>query len=177
MFNTRRQFLKTASAAGIGLLSPLGFAGSVSADESSSWFKNPLGIPPLETGKVINGKRVISLSLGYGTSAFLGDRPTATVGINGAYLGPVIRVRQGDDVELKVTNRLTEASTLHWHGLNIPAAIPGMPLSKFYRALPRSGITRICFTAPEYRSISVSRDCSTSMMSTVRPWIYHPPTA
>jgi FtsP/CotA-like multicopper oxidase with cupredoxin domain len=127
MLNTRRQFLKVASAGGIGLLTPLGFTGSVSADESISWFKNPLGIPPLETGNVIDGKRVINLSLGYGTSTFLGDRPTATVGINGAYLGPVIRVRQGDDVELKVTNRLTEASTLHWHGLNIPAAMDGGP--------------------------------------------------
>ena len=127
MFKTRRQFLKAASAGGIGLLTPLGFTGNINADESISWFKNPLGLPPLETGEIINGKRVFNLSLGYGTSSFLGDRPTATAGINGDYLGPVIRVQQGDDVELKVTNRLTEASTLHWHGLNIPAAMDGGP--------------------------------------------------
>jgi len=127
MFKTRRQFLKAASAGGIGLLTPLGFTGNINADESISWFKNPLGLPPLETGEIINGKRVFNLSLGYGTSSFLGDRPTATAGINGDYLGPVIRVQQGDDVELKVTNRLSEASTLHWHGLNIPAAMDGGP--------------------------------------------------
>ena len=96
MFNTRRQFLKAASAGGIGLLTPLGFSGIANAAESASRFKNPLGIPPLETGSFINGKRVINLSLGYGSSTFLGDRPTATAGINGDYLGPVIRVQQGD---------------------------------------------------------------------------------
>ena len=127
MFNTRRQFLKAAGAGGIGLLAPLGVAGIVSAAESISWFKNPLGIPPLEAGSIINGKRVINLSLGYGTSTFLGDRPTATAGINGDYLGPVIRVNQGDDVELKVTNKLAEPSTLHWHGLNLPAAMDRGP--------------------------------------------------
>jgi blue copper oxidase len=127
MFNSRRQFLKAASAGGIGLLTPLGFAGIANAAESISWFKNTLGLPPLETGSFINGKRVINLSLGYGTSAFLGDRPTATVGINGDYLGPVIRVNQGDEVELKVANRLSEPSTLHWHGLNLPAAMDGGP--------------------------------------------------
>jgi FtsP/CotA-like multicopper oxidase with cupredoxin domain len=127
MFNTRRQFLKAAGAGGIGLLTPLGFAGIVNAAESASWFKNPLGLPPLEAGSLINGKRIINLSLGYGTSAFLGDRPTATVGINGDYLGPVIRVNQGDEVELRVTNNLSEPSTLHWHGLNLPAAMDGGP--------------------------------------------------
>ena len=127
MFNTRRQFLKAASAGGIGLLTPLGFSGIANAAESASRFKNPLGIPPLETGSFINGKRVINLSLGYGSSTFLGDRPTATAGINGDYLGPVIRVQQGDDVVLKVTNRLSEPSTLHWHGLNLPAAMDGGP--------------------------------------------------
>jgi blue copper oxidase len=109
------------------LLTPLGFAGIVNAAESASWFKNPLGLPPLEAGSLINGKRVINLSLGYGSSAFLGDRPTATVGINGDYLGPVIRVNQGDDVELRVTNNLSEPSTLHWHGLNLPATMDGGP--------------------------------------------------
>jgi len=108
MFSTRRQFLKAATTGGIGLLTPPGFAGIVNAAESASWFKNPLGLPPLEAGSLINGKRVINLALGYGSSVFLGDRPTATVGINGDYPGPVIRVNQGDDVELKVTNRLSE---------------------------------------------------------------------
>ena len=127
MHKTRRQFLKAASAAGIGLLTPMGFIGIVTADESASRFKNPLKLPPLHTGRIYNDERVIDLSLGYGSSVFLGERTTPTVGINGAYLGPVIRVRQGENVALKVTNQLSEPSTLHWHGLNLPAAMDGGP--------------------------------------------------
>ena len=119
--------MKAASAAGIGLLTPMGFIGIVSADESASWFKNPLKLPALQTGRIYNDERVIDLSLGYGNSTFLGERTTPTVGINGAYLGPVIRVRQGENVALKVTNQLSEPSTLHWHGLNLPAAMDGGP--------------------------------------------------
>jgi len=127
MYKTRRQFLKAASAGGIGLLTPLSFSRIVAADESASWFKNPLNLPPVHAGRVYNDERVIDLSLGYGTSAFLGERPTPTVGINGAYLGPVIRVQQGENVQLNVTNQLSEPSTLHWHGLNLPAVMDGGP--------------------------------------------------
>ena len=127
MHKTRRQFLKAASAGGIGLLTPMGLIGIATADESASRFKNPLKLPALHAGRIYNDERVIDLSLGYGSSAFLGERTTPTVGINGAYLGPVIRVRQGENVALKVTNQLSEPSTLHWHGLNLPAAMDGGP--------------------------------------------------
>jgi FtsP/CotA-like multicopper oxidase with cupredoxin domain len=127
MFAARRQFLKAAGAGGFGLLAPLGLAGIVAADDSTSWFRNPLRLPPVQSGQISDDERVIDLSLGYGTSEFLGGRPTPTAGINGAYLGPVVRVRQGDKVRLKVTNRLSEPSTLHWHGLNLPAVMDGGP--------------------------------------------------
>lgn len=127
MPKTRRQFLQLASTAGIGLLTPLGYTGIVAADDPTSWFRNPLGLPPVLEGRLHGGERVIDLSLGYGTSEFLGDRPTPTVGINGAYLGPVLRVQQGGNIRLNVTNRLSEPSTLHWHGLNLPATMDGGP--------------------------------------------------
>lgn len=127
MFENRRRFMKAAGAGGLGLLTPLSFSGIAALGESASWFSNPLRLPPIESGRIINQERVIELSLAYGTSTFLGDRPTATAGINGAYLGPVIRARRGDKLKLKVTNRLSEPSTLHWHGLNIPAVMDGGP--------------------------------------------------
>jgi FtsP/CotA-like multicopper oxidase with cupredoxin domain len=46
MHKSRRQFLKAAGAAGIGLLTPMGLIGIVTADESASRFKNPLKLPP-----------------------------------------------------------------------------------------------------------------------------------
>ncbi len=122
----RRQFLQAASLGGSGLLAP-GFHQLVAAAETASSFQNSLALPPLEEGRLIDGARQFDLSLQYGVSNFFGDRPTPTVGINGNYLGPVLRVQQGDDVMFKVTNRLSEPSTLHWHGLNLPAAMDGGP--------------------------------------------------
>ena len=52
---------------------------------------------------------------------------TPTLGINGAYLGPTIKCRTGDRFTFRVKNNLTEPSTLHWHGLHIPARHDGGP--------------------------------------------------
>ena len=122
----RRRVLQAASLGGFGLLAS-GFHPLVTAAETASSFQNSLALPPLEEGRLIDGARQFDLSLQYGVSNFLGDRPTPTVGINGNYLGPVLRVQQGDEVMFKVTNRLAEPSTLHWHGLNLPAAMDGGP--------------------------------------------------
>ena len=122
---TRRKFLK--SAGGIALAAPLGIADVAAADETSAWFRNPLGIPALDEGRMVGGERIFDLALQYGTSHFINNMATPTVGINGSYLGPVLRVKRGEDLHLKVTNRLSEPSTLHWHGLNLPAVMDGGP--------------------------------------------------
>ena len=41
--------------------------------------------------------------------------------------GPEIRVRQGDHVRIVVDNRLSEDTTVHWHGLRVPNAMDGAP--------------------------------------------------
>jgi suppressor of ftsI len=63
-----------------------------------------------------------------GRSEFLPGKVTRdTWGINGAYLGPTIRAARGERVRVAVTNRLPEASTLHWHGMRLPARMDGGP--------------------------------------------------
>ena len=62
-----------------------------------------------------------------GKSEFLSGVSTPTLGINGAYLGPTIRCRSGERVTLRVKNSLNETTTLHWHGLIIPAKYDGGP--------------------------------------------------
>ncbi len=42
-------------------------------------------------------------------------------------LGPSFRVNKGDIVNVNLTNNLSEASNIHWHGLHIPAAMDGHP--------------------------------------------------
>ncbi|KAL6175667.1 hypothetical protein ACLB2K_052306 [Fragaria x ananassa] len=42
-------------------------------------------------------------------------KPLLTV--NGEYPGPTIAVHEGDNVEIKVTNRIAQNTTIHWHGI------------------------------------------------------------
>ena len=64
----------------------------------------------------------IELDARTGAMRFLGDRETATYGVNGPYLGPALRLRRGETAAVRVTNNLPENITMHWHGLIIPGA-------------------------------------------------------
>jgi FtsP/CotA-like multicopper oxidase with cupredoxin domain len=46
---------------------------------------------------------------------------------NGAIPGPLIRVDVGDRLIVRFTNRLPAATTVHWHGLRVPAQMDGVP--------------------------------------------------
>ncbi len=69
----------------------------------------------------------IKLDARTGTMRFLGDRDTATYGINGPYLGPALRLHRGETVTVQVTNNVPENITMHWHGLVIPGSADGGP--------------------------------------------------
>ncbi|TDC66290.1 multicopper oxidase family protein [Streptomyces hainanensis] len=53
-----------------------------------------------------------------------------TWGYNGALLGPTLRVRSGEQIRVNVRNDLDEATTVHWHGMRLPAACDGGPHQK-----------------------------------------------
>jgi CopA family copper-resistance protein len=55
-----------------------------------------------------------------------GQTGTATT-INGTIPGPLIRLREGQDVTIRVTNRLMEDSSIHWHGILLPSHMDGVP--------------------------------------------------
>ncbi|MBB2205465.1 copper resistance system multicopper oxidase [Gluconacetobacter takamatsuzukensis] len=54
-------------------------------------------------------------------------RPARGIGINGTTPAPILRWRQGDTVELRVTNQLAEPSSIHWHGIRLPSDMDGVP--------------------------------------------------
>ena len=56
---------------------------------------------------------------------FSPGRKTRVWGFNGQIPGPTIQATVGDVLELRLTNRLSEPTTIHWHGLRIPAAMDG----------------------------------------------------
>jgi hypothetical protein len=48
-------------------------------------------------------------------------------GYNGSMPGPTIEVNEGDRVRLVVENRLPEPTSMHWHGLEVPPDMDGVP--------------------------------------------------
>ncbi len=89
-------------------------------------FENPLNIPPLLDFTEQDGKKVFSLQLQSGETEFFDGIPTKTWGANGTYLMPTIRAHEGDNVEIHVNNTLNEQTTLHWHGMHLPATMDGV---------------------------------------------------
>jgi FtsP/CotA-like multicopper oxidase with cupredoxin domain len=56
---------------------------------------------------------------------FTPGRLTRAWGFNGQIPGPTIEARAGDVLEVRLTNRLPEPTVIHWHGLQVPAAMDG----------------------------------------------------
>jgi len=54
-------------------------------------------------------------------------RESHAIGINGTVPAPLIRLREGQQVRLHVENALDEDSSIHWHGLILPAEMDGVP--------------------------------------------------
>ena len=56
-----------------------------------------------------------------------GNRRGTAITINGTVPGPLVRLREGRDATLRVTNGLMEDSSIHWHGLLLPPGMDGVP--------------------------------------------------
>jgi FtsP/CotA-like multicopper oxidase with cupredoxin domain len=54
-------------------------------------------------------------------------RSIAAMAYNGRIPGPELRVREGERVRVVLTNRLAEPTTIHWHGVDVPNAMDGVP--------------------------------------------------
>ena len=85
----------------------------------------PAGIGPLAPPKVLRGPR-FELEIAPLAVSFL-DHPRRAIAINGTIPGPQLRMREGETVTLRVTNRLSVPTSLHWHGLLVPADMDGVP--------------------------------------------------
>jgi FtsP/CotA-like multicopper oxidase with cupredoxin domain len=90
-------------------------------------FENELAIPPLLEPQEENGRKVFDLTLQAAQSQLLPGETAETWGVNGSYLGPTLRAERGDRVEMRVRNDLPETTTIHWHGMHLPAAADGGP--------------------------------------------------
>ena len=68
----------------------------------------------------------INLAIGHANFG-TGGRMGHAYAVNGSVPGPLIRLKEGQDVRLHVTNNLDEDSSIHWHGLLLPFQFDGVP--------------------------------------------------
>jgi CopA family copper-resistance protein len=122
----RRTLLRAAAVSGAGF----GLAQALPA------WAQPLSnglVRPLPT---VSGND-ISLAIGQ-VSVEVDGKISRAIGINGTVPGPLIRLKEGQRVRLRVQNTLDEDSSIHWHGLLVPFEMDGVPGVSFPGIMPRS---------------------------------------
>ena len=107
---TRRRFVQGVAAA--GLIAPAVWSPHRASAQNAH-------------SAVLSGTE-FTLEIGPLPFAPTGRRRIATA-INGQVPAPILRWREGDTVTLAVTNRLSEPTSIHWHGIRTPSPMDGVP--------------------------------------------------
>ena len=118
---TRRSFVKGLAAT--GLLGGLGLW------RAPVWAVTSPGQPNVLSGTDFD------LYIGELPVNITGAARTA-MAINGSVPGPILRWREGDTVTLRVRNRLKQDTSIHWHGIILPANMDGVPGLSFHGIAP-----------------------------------------
>lgn len=74
-----------------------------------------------------DGFRILRARNGTAALRGTGQTPTAIWGYDGTVPGPILRVKRGAEVQVRLVNELPEATVIHWHGLRLPNAMDGVP--------------------------------------------------
>lgn len=67
----------------------------------------------------------------------IGNKVGTPITINGQMPGPLIRLKEGQQAKLNVTNKLAEDTSIHWHGIILPEDMDGVPGVSFEGIKPR----------------------------------------
>lgn len=126
---SRREILKGAATLGLlaatHALKPIGLLGGTTAGSSSR--------------EVLTGD-LMDLTISEQTFRVNGREATAVM-MNGSVPGPLIRLKEGQQATLRVTNRLREVTSIHWHGLLVPPDMDGVPGVSFRGIDPGTSFT------------------------------------
>lgn len=83
---------------------------------------NTMSMPEALTGTTFN------LTIKDTIKQILTGNQTVTGAINNEnFWGPTLFINKGDEVHMNITNSLNESTTLHWHGMHLPAVMDGGP--------------------------------------------------
>ncbi|QEQ96791.1 copper resistance system multicopper oxidase [Neptunomonas concharum] len=118
---SRRLFVKGLAAGGV--LSAMPRLLSANTNDTR------LGSAPVLSGKVI------TLVIAETPVNFTGVTRMATT-INGSIPAPTLRLREGDEVTIRVINRLSVSTSIHWHGIILPYQMDGVPGISFRGIAP-----------------------------------------
>ncbi|WP_322617127.1 copper resistance system multicopper oxidase [Pseudomonas sp. BIC9C] len=118
---SRRTFVKGLAAGGI--------LGGLGLWRTPVWAVSSPGLPSVLTGNEFD------LFIGE-TPVNITGSPRTAMTINGTLPGPLLRWREGDTVTLRVKNRLDQDTSIHWHGIILPANMDGVPGLSFHGIAP-----------------------------------------
>ena len=129
---------------------------SIHPRERAAALADTLVMPPvLKNISSVPATVEVNLVAGPARLALLPGHVTSAYAYNGSVPGPTLDVHEGDHVIIHFRNNLPEPTTIHWHGLHIPAAMDGSPL----RPVGPGKQYDYIFTIPR---------------GTARPYWYHP---
>ncbi|MGY1880871.1 MULTISPECIES: copper resistance system multicopper oxidase [Pseudomonas] len=118
---SRRTFVKGLAAGGI--------LGGLGLWRTPVWAVTSPGMPSVLSGNEFD------LFIGESPVNITGSPRTAMT-INGSLPGPLLRWREGETVTLRVKNRLDQDTSIHWHGIILPANMDGVPGLSFHGIAP-----------------------------------------
>lgn len=125
----RRSFIKLSLIASIWILT--GCTNRHNSSSGSSTIgdikSGSLPIPELLEPTIKNGVKHFDLFIKEAKHSFFENIQTDTYAINSTYLGPTIKIKNGDEVSLNFKNKLRESITMHGHGMHVPPTMDGSP--------------------------------------------------
>jgi len=130
---SRRHFLQGLATGGV-IAGMSGWSNTSFASPSTSESAHNIGM-----NNVLSGTE-FELTIAETAVNFTGSPRMATT-VNGSIPGPVLRWREGDTVTIRVTNRLSASTSIHWHGLILPYQMDGVPGVSFNGIAPGETFT------------------------------------
>jgi CopA family copper-resistance protein len=112
---SRRRFVQGLAGGALAAVSSRHFGWAAAADPTAAG----------DTGAVLSGTD-FNLEVG-ALPVNLTGRPGIATAVNGRLPAPLLRWREGDTITLRVSNRLSAPTSIHWHGMIVPADMDGVP--------------------------------------------------
>lgn len=114
MLNRRTFLARSAAIGGAAVFAPL----------LPAWARS--GTQGLMADMPVLSGGDIALTIGH-TPFTVGGRTGQAITINGTLPAPLIRLKEGQNARISVTNTLEEDSSIHWHGILLPFQMDGVP--------------------------------------------------